>query len=134
MKKSKYRLILIMVLVAGLLFSGARVSFSQQQPPIKGGPTPAAPVAAVKLDVSIRSHIQLSPEVQNRLIAVSRDLVTRNLSAELSRGLSSRAETNVLRQTPKGYIAETEIVKHLVEIFCGSLVHPSSNIPMPLYA
>jgi len=27
-----------------------------------------------------------------------------------------------------------EIVKHLVEIFCGSLVHPSSNIPMPLYA
>jgi len=22
----------------------------------------------------------------------------------------------------------------LVEIFCGSLVHPSSNIPMPLYA
>ncbi len=113
MKKRKYQLILITFLVIGFLLPGGQISFSQQQPPIKGIPKPTAPVVPIKLDISIRSHIQLSQEIQNRLIAVSRDLVTQNLSAELSRGLSSRAETNVIRQTPRGYIAETIVLNLL---------------------
>jgi hypothetical protein len=121
MKKGKYQLILITFLVIGFLLSGAQVSFSQQQPPIKGTSKPTTPAVPIKLDISIRSHIQLSQEVQNRLIAVSRDLVTQNLSAELSRGLSSRAETNVIRQTPKGYIAETIVLNLLRNTYTAEM-------------
>jgi len=121
MKKGKYQLILITFLVIGFLLSGTQVSFSQQQPPIKGTPKPTTPAVPIKLDISIRSHIQLSQEVQNRLIIVSRDLVTQNLSAELSRGLSSRAETNVIRQTPKGYLAETIVLNLLRNTYTAEM-------------
>lgn len=118
MKRSKSQLIAIIILVAGFIFSGITASFSQQQAPVSKH---VAPAVGIKLDVNIRSQIRLSPEIQNRLLAISRDMVIQNLSSELSRGISSRAETNVIRQTPKGYIAKTIVLNLLRETYTAEM-------------
>lgn len=118
MDKKRLPIITIIILGIGFIFSWTTTSFSQQQPPIS---KPVAPLAGIKLDISIKSQIRLSPEIQNKLLAVSRDLVTQNLSSELSKGISSRAETNVIKQTPKGYIAETIVLNLLKDTYTAEM-------------
>lgn len=70
--------------------------------------TPVAPAATLRLQTVIKpGAVSLNAQAQQQLLSASRDLVQQNFSAELGRGISSRAETKVLRSTAQGYVAET---------------------------
>ncbi len=73
--------------------------------------TPLAPAAALRLETVFKpGAVSLNAQAQQQLLSASRDLVQQNLAAELGRGISSRAETRVLRSTAQGYVAETIVL------------------------
>ena len=105
MKHSKpYRLISILILATVFIFSAPLVS-----------------IAGEELTVKFKSKIQLNQETQNKLIGASRELITKNFSADLARGIRSQAETNVLRQTAKGYVAETIVLNLLKNTYTAEM-------------
>ena len=101
-----YRLFSILILVAAFILSTPLVSVAQKGP---------------DLNVTLKSKIQLNQETQNKLIGASRELITKNFSADFARGIGSRAETNVLRQTAKGYVAETIVLNLLKNTYTAEM-------------
>jgi len=99
-----YRLISILILAAVFILSA-----------------PLASIAGEELTVKFKSKIQLNQETQNKLIGASRELITKNLSADLARGIRSHAETNVLSQTAKGYVAETIVLNLLKNTYTAEM-------------
>ncbi len=83
--------------------------------------SPLVSIAAEEVAVKFRSKIQLNQETQNKLIGASRELMTKNFSADFARGVRSHAETNVLRQTAKGYIAETIVLNLLKNTYTAEM-------------
>jgi hypothetical protein len=99
-----YRLISILILAAVFILSAPLVS-----------------IAGEELTVKFKSKIQLNQETQNKLIGASRELITKNFSADFARGIGSQAETNVLRQTAKGYVAETIVLNLLKNTYTAEM-------------
>src|SRR5512136_2088391 len=102
--RKPYQLISILMLVAAFILS-----------------TPLVSIAGPELKVTLKSKIQLNQDTQNKLIGASRELVTKNFSAELARGVGSIAETNVLRQTAQGYVAETIVLNLLKNTYTAEM-------------
>jgi len=83
--------------------------------------TPLVSIAGQELRVTLKSKIQLNQDTQNKLIGASRELVTKNFSTDFARGIGSMAETNVLRQTAQGYVAETIILNLLKNTYTAEM-------------
>jgi hypothetical protein len=67
------------------------------------------------------SAIKLERSVEQQILAVTRDLVTKRLGAKLDRSISSRAETKILQKLPKGFLAEAIVQTLRKDVFSAEM-------------
>jgi hypothetical protein len=120
-RMSRYAWFAACSLFVASLFSFSHPAFAQGS---KIGGAERAVGAAQTMTGSVRlehvlkpGSVRLSSEAQEKILSASRRLVQENLSTELGRGISSRAETHVLRTTPQGYVAETIVLSLLKDFY-----------------
>jgi hypothetical protein len=101
-----YRLVPLLILVAVFILSTPLVSIAGNE---RG------------LQITLKSKIQLNQDAKNKLIGASRELVTKNFSADFARGIGGMAETKVLRQTAQGYVAETIVLNLLKNTYTAEM-------------
>lgn len=83
--------------------------------PEKGGK------ALVPITVTVKAQFPIDQKLQDRLVEITEDLIRKNLSDILAKSFSVRAETDILKRTPKGYIAEILVMSLFKETFTAQL-------------
>jgi hypothetical protein len=82
-------------------------------------------VPMIPINVEINSAVPISADLQGKLVAVTKDLIQKNLSEILAKSKSADASANILEKSPtRGYVIEVLVVS----LFRGSYTAQMSRI------
>lgn len=71
--------------------------------------------------VTVKAGFPIEQKLQDKLVRITEDLIRKNLSEILVKSFSVKAETNIIKRTPKGYIAEILVMSLFKETFTAQL-------------
>lgn len=75
----------------------------------------------IPITVTVKAQFPIDQKLQDKLVGITEDLIRKNLSEVLAKSFSVKAETNIVKKTPKGYIAEILVMSLLKETFTAQL-------------
>jgi len=109
-RKATSKIIALIIVVTGMSIAIPDMSFAAK------GDTSMVPI-----NVQVKAPFPISPDLQNTLITITKDLIRKNLSEILAKSYSSDAEINIVEKTPKGYFVEVRIVSLFKATFTAQM-------------
>jgi hypothetical protein len=75
----------------------------------------------IPVTVTVKAQFPIEQKLQDKLVGITEDLIRKNLSEILVKSFSVKAETNIIKRTPKGYIVEILVMSLFKETFTAQM-------------
>jgi hypothetical protein len=109
-RKAISKIIAFIILAAGMSIALPDVSL-----PAEGD------TSMIPINVQVKAPFPISPDLENKLIIITKDLIKKNLSDILAKSYAANAETNILEKSSKGYIIEIRVMSLFKETFTAQM-------------
>ena len=109
-RKAISKIIALIILVTGMSIALSDISLAVE------GDIPMVPI-----NVQVKAPFPISSDLESKLIAITKDLIQKNLSEILAKSFSSNAETTILKKSLKGYIVEVRVMSLFKETYTAQL-------------